>query len=472
MSRTGCREPLLPWLLLLALVLRSGFVLYHAQVGWHLQHDAGYYLTLARHLKHGVYSLFHPLDIPDTTRMPGYPWLIHLLGCSVPAVLAVQVLLSSAKVLLVHRLARAIGLSRQGALLAAALMALEPVDIVLTGSLLTEACFTTALLGGILLLARPGHPWRAVMAAAVCFGAAAWFRANGLPLALMGAGIAVALLRMELRMAGAFVALMLLLVAPWVLRNRVETGRLVLSDSGAVAAAHFHLPEVLAAAGDPRAAVYKQELHGRAARTDWEEPGAASAYFSGLRDDLRHTFVAHPLTWAGVQLRTTAGILLAPGRGHIAGFFGRGVVAWAITCVALLYTGLLVFALVFWVWHARRLPAVLVVVLLLAGAVLFSGGISTTDARFKSPAMPLLLVGAAWAVEQARGLLRQRTDARDRSTCHSSSTAFAPARTSPTAHCTHLVSPNAGTSNGAKPRIGPYMAEAFLAAAGGIAPSV
>jgi hypothetical protein len=59
------------------------------------------------------------------------------------------------------------------------------------------------------------------------------------------------------------------------------------------------------------------------------------------------------------------------------------------------------------------LPAVLVVVLLLAGAVLFSGGISTTDARFKSPAMPLLLVGAAWAVEQARGLLRQRTAARD-----------------------------------------------------------
>ncbi len=413
MSRTGCREPLLPWLLLLAVVLRAAFVLYHAQVGWHLHHDAGYYLTLARHLKHGVYSLFHPLDIPDTTRMPAYPWLIHLLGCSVPAVLAVQVLLSSAKVLLVHRLAQTVGLARQGALLAAALMALEPVDIVLTGSLLTEACFTTALLAGTLLLVRPGHAWSAVMGAAVCFGAAAWFRANGLPLALIAAGIAVALLRMELRKAGAFVAMVLLLVAPWVLRNRVETGRLVLSDSGAVAAAHFHLTEVLAAAGDPRAAVYKQELYERAVRTDWEERCAAAAYFNGLREDLRHTFVAHPLAWIGVQSGTAAGILLAPGRGHIAGFFGRGTVALGITAIAMLHTGLLVFAPIFWVWRARRLPAVLVVALLLAGAVLFSGGISTADARFKSPAMPLLLVGAAWAVERALELLRQRTAARD-----------------------------------------------------------
>lgn len=404
------RDHFLLWLLLLATVLRAAFALYHAQSGWHLRHDAGYYLTLAQHLKHGVYSLFHPLDIPDTTRMPGYPWLIHLLGCSVPAVLAVQVLLSSAKVLLVYRLAQAIGLARQGALLAAALMALEPVDIVLSGSLLTEACFTTALLAGTLLLLRPGHPWSAVLGAAACFGAAAWCRANGLLLALTAAGIVTATLRMELHKAAAFVAAVVLLLAPWVLRNKKETGRLVLSDSGAVAAAHFHVQEVLAAAGDPRAAGYKQELYERATRTDWEDRSAAAAYFNGLRDDLRHTFMAHPLAWSAVQLRTTAGIFLAPGRGHIAGFFG-GAPARVITAFAILLTGLLVLAMTWGMWRARQLPPVLVVVLLLAGAVLFSGGISTTDARFKAPAMPLLLVGAAWAVEQARTLLRQRSAA-------------------------------------------------------------
>ncbi|MCU0320479.1 MAG: hypothetical protein MUE88_10455 [Flavobacteriales bacterium] len=95
------------WLLLLAVVLRAAFVMHHAHLGWQLQYDAGYYLTLAAHLEQGVYSLFHPLDIPDTTRMPGYPWLIHLLGCSVPAVLAVQVVLSAIKVLLVAQLALA-----------------------------------------------------------------------------------------------------------------------------------------------------------------------------------------------------------------------------------------------------------------------------------------------------------------------------------------------------------------------------
>jgi hypothetical protein len=397
----------LQWLLL-AVLLRVGFVWYHAQLGWNLHYDAGYYLALAQHLTHGVYSLFHPLDIPDTTRMPGYPWLIHQLGDSVLAVLILQALLSAAKVLLVHRLAYTIGLPPRGALLAAALMVFEPIDILLSGSLLTESCFTTAMLAGTLLLVQRPRSWSAIMGAALCFAVAAWLRANGLLLGLTAAGIAAMALRMPRWGGLAFAATIVLLVTPWMLRNRAETGRLILSDSGTVAAAHFHLTEVLTTAGDPRATNYRQQLYEQAARTDWEDRVSAAAYFTELRHELSRTFLAHPLAWSAVQLRTAAGILVAPGRGHIATYFGTGLLAQAIISFSMLYSALVVLTILLCVLHWRRLPAGLVVLLVLAGAVLISGGISTTDARFKAPAMPLLLVSSAWAIEEIRkGLLRR-----------------------------------------------------------------
>lgn len=394
----SANAPSLRWLVLLAVVLRLGFVTVHAAQGWQLQYDAGYYLTLAQHLSHGVYSLFHPLDIPDTTRMPGYPWLIHLLGCSVTSVLVLQALISAVNVVLVHRLAAAIDLPARAAWLAAVLMAIEPMSIVLSGSLLTESLFTTALLAGALLLLQRPYTWRTILGAALCFALAAWFRANGLLLGLTAVGIATAVLRLPVRKALVCAVAIVLLVIPWVLRNHTSTGRWVLSDSGTVAAAHFHLPEVLAAAHDPHARTYRQELYEQAARTDWEDHASAAAYFDGLRQDVRDTFLAHPLAWTAVQFRSAAGILVAPGRGHIATYFGAVPLAKALSAWSMLYSALLVCTILVGLLRWRRLYAGVVALLLLAGAIIWSGGISTTDARFKAPAMPLLLVCATWAV--------------------------------------------------------------------------
>jgi hypothetical protein len=397
------RARLTHWLFL-ALVLRSAFALYHAHVGWDLRFDPGYYLTLAQNLEQGVYSLFHPLDIPDTTRMPGYPFLVFLLGGSIPAVLELQVLLSTAKVLLVHRLGLITGLAPRTALLAGALMALEPVDIILTGSLLTETCFTTALLAGIVLLV--GHKDRraGLAYAALCFGVAAWLRANGAVLAVWSMMVMVVVCRWSLRKAVIMVAALLVTVAPWIIRNQLATGRAVLSDSGPVAAAYFHLPEVLATAQAPAAATYRQGLHDRASRIDWEDRGQASAFFNGLRTDLRRAAISHPIAWCKVQLRDAAGIYLAPGRGHIVGFFGHSSLSAILQGFAILFSTLLVVALFVWGVRARHLPTPLLVILLIASGIILTGGISTTDARFKAPAMPLLLIGAAWAVEELRRL--------------------------------------------------------------------
>ena len=396
---TSTPHRLLLWVAI-AVVLRAAFVLYHAHIGWHLRFDPGYYLTLAHNLEHGVYSLFHPQDIPDTTRMPGYPLLIHLLGCSIPAVLILQVLLSSAKVVLVHKLALRIGLAPRAALFAAALMAIEPVDILLTGSLLTETGFTVALLAGtVLLLDNPDHGGRSMLSA-LCFVVAGWFRANGLVLALWAIALMVPLMRMDLKRAVGFALGVVMLMAPWVVRNHLSTGRAILSDSGPVATAYFHVPEVLAWAGDARAASYRTELQGRAERTAWEDKAGAARFFDGLRQDVRRTFTEHPVAWCAVQLRDAAGIYLAPGLGHITGFLGTRAAIRPIQALAIAYSVLLVVALVVWTLRVRQMPAPLMVMLLLAAGIVLSGGISTTDARFKAPAMPFLLVGAAWAVEQ------------------------------------------------------------------------
>jgi 4-amino-4-deoxy-L-arabinose transferase-like glycosyltransferase len=150
----------------LGLLMRAAFVLYHAQLGWQLRHDPGMYLTLAENLRQGVYSMFHPLDIPDTIKMPGYPALLYLCGGNVMVVLMLQALVSAIKVPMVYQLAQGVGLQRPHALAAAALMAVEPVDILLSGQVLTESLFTALLLAGTLLLLQ-GIRWRPLLVAAL-----------------------------------------------------------------------------------------------------------------------------------------------------------------------------------------------------------------------------------------------------------------------------------------------------------------
>jgi len=390
----------------LALVLRLLFVWHHARLGYQLRYDPSMYLALAENLRYGAYSMFHPRDIPDTLKMPGYPALLYALGGNVTAVLLLQALLSSVKVPLVYLLARAAGVRTALAVAAAALMALEPIDVVLAGSVLTESLFTVLLLGGTLALARGGG-WGPLLGAAALFAAAAWVRPNGLVLIGAAALALYAMGRWNVWRPVVFLVVSFALVAPWSVRNARVTGSFRPSDNGPVTAAYFHVPEVLAAANDPRAAGWRAELGRRAAATDWEDRVAFRAYFDGLRKDVRAVFLDHPFTWARVHALKSAKVLVAPGRGHVHMYFGgvpvigRGVLAWSA-----LFPLLLVAALVYWLWRFRRMPPALRMALFIAASVLVTSGIGMVDARFKNPAMPLLLVGLAWAVEGMMGRFR------------------------------------------------------------------
>ncbi|MDX9751548.1 MAG: hypothetical protein RBT71_10750 [Flavobacteriales bacterium] len=393
-----------PWALLgltaLALILRTALVLHHQDMGWQLRDDAAMYHVLAGNLRHGVFSMFHPQDIPDTIKRPGYPWLVHLTGNSVLLTLLLQSLLSALKVPLVHILGRTLGLRTPFALAAAALMAIEPMDILLSAQLLTEAVFGTLVLAGTVMLVRGGR-WPAWAGAALLFGAAAWVRPNGLALALVAGAAAAIWLRHGMARSAVFIGLVLLAVLPWALRNHRVMGRFHMGESAVVAAGYYQVPQVLRAAGDDRGHRWRQVWNGRASAMDWTDRTAYHAFFDDLRAEVRATLRAHPLTWARVHAEKAARIAVAPGRGHIALFFRRnGIAANALIAVSLGFSLLVLFGTGGAVFHWRTVPRGVWLLLLMSAALIAMGAITTADARFKNPAMGLLVVAACWAMQR------------------------------------------------------------------------
>jgi hypothetical protein len=393
----------------LALLLRAAFVLYHAQLGWQLQYDPSMYLTLAENMRHDVYSMFHPLDIPDTIKMPGYPALLWLLGGNVAAVLAVQVVISAIKVPLVFLLARTVGLREPFTLIAAALIAVEPTDILLSGQVLTESLFTTLVLAGTLLMLH-GNQWRPLLLAALLFVAASWVRPNGVWLILLASIAGYFCVHRSVSRSLVFALVGLILLLPWALRNRSVLGRFYLGDSAIVAAAYYQVPDVLRAAKDPRGLTLPKALKDRAASMDWEDQNNFHTFFDGLRSATRSTLLEYPVTWARVHLTKAVRIYLAPGRGHIRAFFGTNTaVKYALLALSIAFSLLLVVALAVWLITIKQLPPWLWMLLLFSSYLIVSGALTTSDARFKNPAMPLLLVGVAWAAESIQGRMAKRS---------------------------------------------------------------
>lgn len=402
----GLRDARVWWIFLLALVLRLAFVAHHSAIGWQLDYDPGMYLALARNMVHGVYSMFHPLDIPDTVKMPGYPALIWLFGARIPLLLSFQALVSACKVPLLHALAMRCGVRKPLALGVAAWIAVDPMDVMLAGQVLTEAVFSTLLLAAVLLLLAPSG-WARILAAALLFAGAAWMRPNGALLMLIAVAAALPLLRMPRRHAAICLAAAGLLLLPWALRNQRAVGRFVLGDGAVVAAAYFQVPHVLQAAGDPRGKDHVESLMQRSAGVDWEDRQTAHAFHDALRAEVAATFADHPFTWVMVHARKAAHILIAPGRGHAGLFFGDGPLYHLVVLLVSVQVLCILLALLIIVWRIRRVPRRIVWLLLIAAYLVWSGALAMTDARFRAPAVPLLLVAVVWA---AQGLAHREVD--------------------------------------------------------------
>ncbi|MFL5781975.1 MAG: glycosyltransferase family 39 protein [Thermoleophilaceae bacterium] len=196
--------------------------------------DSAGYLQLAA-------SIVHGRGFGDGYRTPGYPLLLAALdplpGRPEDAVVAIQHMLGVGLVAAVVLIAwRSFG--RGAALMAGALAAATPALVYVEHAILTDFAFAVALLAGALALERAlDHParLRPLILTGIAFGIAALLRPVGEFLVVAPViALAYRLRRPRAVLRGSAVAglAMLVVVAPWVIRNAVVIDRPTLSVMG------------------------------------------------------------------------------------------------------------------------------------------------------------------------------------------------------------------------------------------------
>ena len=212
-------------ILLVALAARV-FAIAYAGASLHFP-DSADYDTLARAILHG--QPYH-VDAGFAIRMPGYPILIAgiytVCGAHPPAVLFVQALLGAASAAMTYVLAQRI--SPLVGVLAAAFVALDPLNVGFSAALLSEVPFTLAMLIALevaLRLAEPlsAAPWWHWPLLGVVLAIAIYLRASAFGLAALLFLITMFLARRTTwrTITGGLIAFILVftILLPWWLRN-------------------------------------------------------------------------------------------------------------------------------------------------------------------------------------------------------------------------------------------------------------
>lgn len=220
-------------LLVLAALLRLGVICWKPES---LAEDRDLYLGIAKHLAAGHGFANPDWGHPTAYRPPLYPWLlagIIFVGGGTKLLAAVQIGLSVATVWLTWRVARRLGF-QSWALLAAALVAVNPLLVQATALAMTETLSAFLQTSLLLLLVEtcPGE-WRHRWGIGVLLGLSALCRPTIWAFAVLASGVGVARLflrsssaasprRIEVLVLVGWLSIALtcgLTVAPWVIRN-------------------------------------------------------------------------------------------------------------------------------------------------------------------------------------------------------------------------------------------------------------
>lgn len=209
--------------------------------------DQAGYLEITRNLLAGQGLKWHDARFDDDTvavRMPGYPLFLAAMGGNVPAIRTAQALIDVSTILAVFLIARR-WLGFSPSLLATAFVAFNPFLIYFSGLILTETLFTAMLVWSIVLLTSRVHwIWPAILLVASIHVRPS---AIALPVILIFLARYSGTRQGEGRWtwlcsAGATVVLIVLVLFPWALRNRLILGQWIwtTTNGGFVAIDGFH----------------------------------------------------------------------------------------------------------------------------------------------------------------------------------------------------------------------------------------
>lgn len=287
--------------------------------------DSYGYLGLARHLQAAYLgnNNGHWFDL-GLMRTPVYPLFVrtvfNVFGEHDAAVVAVQLLLSSATVGLTYWLAARV-VPRKVALLAAFLLALDSASIAYTNRILTETLFAFLITLAAALLVSGGQRMAPtfVFAAGCVLGLAALTRpvAEYLPLLLIPVTVLAfpASSRARLTVAAALAVGFALPTGGWIARNAAQTGVPILSTIDGKNMLYYRAVGALQESGETSAqaqAVVRRQIAQRI------RPADNPAQVSRTQLSLGLGIVAHhPIGAAKSWFKGAVRILFGPGKGDL-----------------------------------------------------------------------------------------------------------------------------------------------------------
>lgn len=411
-------------------LLLMAAALWHGGFDTLIQSDTGSYLRPGSNLL--LHGQFASGGVPEIDRTPGYPLFLALLSCAGPlAASLAQVILSAASVVLVYRIARALYAGERVALLAAWLVAFEPLTAVYSVVLLSETLFLFLLLLALerLIAFLSTYRLRLLAVSGLALAAAAYVRpiAYYLPFVL-AIGLAVALRRVPILRWKAPAVLLLCSIpwlAAWQLRNYLETGFAGFSSVQPQDLYYFSAGGVTARLQHrPLAQVDSDLGYDSDAVLLARHPDAASwtraQRLAFMRSDALAVIAQNPYLFFRTHLAGMMRTAFNPGASALVGLFGAPVDSRVLNSTLDLgpfraasqvmhnfpaqAAVMVVLAVVLFAFYAlalrglllRRLPAVFLVLLLGVAFyfLLLSGG-APGSARFRLPYMPIVCILAA-----------------------------------------------------------------------------
>jgi 4-amino-4-deoxy-L-arabinose transferase-like glycosyltransferase len=211
--------------------LMAGLILHASGIQGFFAPDTPDYVAPIPNLLRGSFATSSG---PEVRRTPGYPIFLMLTGMAGNHVLlavAFQIVLACLSVFLVYKIGLLLSANESAAVLCAGLYALEPISIFYSVLLLAEGLFTVIVLFFIYQLVKylRSPSWPSLLWAAAALSASVYVKPVSYYLPVFTA-VCLAVLPVSIRpgqrliRAASFLAICVVVIGAWQVRNYVETG--------------------------------------------------------------------------------------------------------------------------------------------------------------------------------------------------------------------------------------------------------